>query len=121
MNKKESEVLNEIFEQHKKISIGIWGDEQLGIEGLINSQKKDDQFRIEARQVWEQLLQNQQTQLSINEDIEARVRNIENFYLWVKGLTGIKRKTILIILGSGGALGTIIAKFEAIVKVITGN
>jgi hypothetical protein len=101
-DRKEIQKLNDGIRQIKTVLVG---DPEMETKGLIHAQKKDDDFRREARGFFKDVRIHMSDQTKINVDVESRLKTTESISFLFTSCPRYK-KAIIIIIGSfsGGAI-----------------
>lgn len=123
----EEDKLQQLLINQTKIMSALGGDE-FGNLGLVERQKIDDQkfsdindSLNELKDTQQLIIKGQELQQQQTDNVEQRLSAIEDFYIFFRTLTSVKKKTIVWLTTLVSTLGALIAYAKDIAQFIKTN
>lgn len=115
MNVKERNMMEQLQGDVNRIIEVLTGEGKIADgPGLLERQKRDEEFQREALEILKDLKKKEEEQLLVNQRVEERLNALEEFAAFFRALGLIKRKSIVIVGAVISGAGALFMKAEAI-------
>jgi hypothetical protein len=126
MNAEDRKVLVEQGKKIDKILEVLTGDDLGSYPGLIAQQKSDEEYKVKTSRKLDNIIQNQENQieinkqqLQVNESVQKKLDEYDEFFLLFKKLSKIKRSTLIWLFMILSAIGAVIYEIQHYLKHLT--